>query len=91
MKTLLELLRDDAWNGVQGILDLVGAMVAVWFFARLLASRAYWWTYDQYYERVHWRLYGPHPGFDESATLTVKVVGAVKTRPDGSRVVERFE
>lgn len=91
MNTLLDLLRDDAWNGVQGILEVVGAIAAVWYLARWSASRVYWWTYDQYYEHVYWRLYGPPPGFDEAATLTVKVVGAVKTRPDGSTVLERFE
>lgn len=78
------MLRDDAWGGVEGILELVGAIVVVWYFARRSVSRVYWWTYDQYYEHVHWRLYGPPRGFDEAVTLTAKVAGSIHIHRDGN-------
>lgn len=82
MKTLLDLLRDPAWNGVQGLLALAGTFVglAYWFAARW--SKVADWFYDQYYEHIRWRLYGPPPGFDEAAALTVKVVGTSRQRAD---------
>ena len=82
MRTLLDLLRDDAWNGVQGILDTIGAAVTFLYLAYWSLSRVRWWTYDQYYEHVRWRLFGLPPGFDEAATLTVKVVGTSRQRAD---------
>ena len=76
---LLDLLRDDAWNGISGLLAVAGAIAllarAVPQRTRLITS----WLYDRYYEHVRWRLYGPPCGFDEAATLTVKVVGTIET------------
>ena len=84
MKTLLDILRDDAWSGVQGILALAGAALVLLRFGLGLVPRVYWWWYDLYYEHVYWRLYGPPPGFNETATLTVKVVGVTQIYRDGS-------
>lgn len=90
MKALLDLLRDDAWNGISGLVAVAGAIMILVRHALRYVPHVLDWLYDQYYEHVHWRLTPPREGLAR-ASLRVKVVGVVKVRPDGSRVVERFD